>query len=147
MSEDLPDSAVMLPAGAILYLVSELERLKVQVESQDRRITEIAAQQDEDCDRLARDIAQDRKRISHLEDPTSREPSPTEQSHLQKIEKHLRESPRHAASFAEIRGLLGVSPGRVSQLVKKLDPQIFEVHRSARDHKARILILKRRSTL
>lgn len=109
MSEDLPDSAVMLPAGAILYLVSELERLKVQVESQDRRITEIAAQQDEDCDRLARDIAQDRKRISHLEDPTSREPSPTEQSHLQKIEKHLRESPRHAASFAEIRGLLGVS--------------------------------------
>lgn len=43
MSEDLPDSVVMLPAGAILYLVSELERLKVQVESQDRRITEIAA--------------------------------------------------------------------------------------------------------
>ena len=147
MSEDLPDSIVMLPAGAILYLVSELERLKVQIESHDRRITEIAAQQDEDCDRLARDIAQDRKRISHLEDPTSREPSPTEQSHLQKIEKHLRESPRHAASFAEIRGLLGVSPGRVSQLVKKMDPQRFEVHRSARDHKARILILKRRSTL
>ena len=66
MSEDLPESVVVLPAGAILYLVSELERLKVQIESQDRRITEIAAQQDEDCDRLARDIAQDRKRISHL---------------------------------------------------------------------------------
>lgn len=147
MSEDLPDSIVMLPAGAILYLVSELERLKVQVESHDRRITEIAARQDEDCDRLAHDIALDRQRISHLEDPTSREPTPTEQAHLQKIEKHLKESPRHAASFAEIRGLLGVSPGRVSQLVKKLDPQRFEVHRSARDHKARILILKRRSAL
>ena len=147
MSEDLPDSVVMLPAGAILYLVSELERLKVQIASQDNRITEIAARQDEDCDRLARDIALDRQRISHLEDPTSREPTQTEQAHLQKIEKHLKESPRHAASFAEIRGLLGVSPGRVSQLVKKMDPQRFEVHRSARDHKARMLILKRRPTL
>ena len=147
MPEDLPDSIVMLPAGAILYLVSELERLKVQIASQDNRITEIASRQDEDCDRLARDIAYDRQRISHLEDPASKEPTPTEQAHLQKIEKHLKESPRHAASFAEIRGLLGVSPGRVSQLVKKMDPQRFEVHRSARDHKARILILKRRSAL
>lgn len=147
MPEDLPDSVVMLPAGAILYLVSELERLKVQIASQDNRITEIASRQDEDCDRLARDIAYDRQRISHLEDPASKEPTPTEQAHLQKIEKHLKESPRHAASFAEIRGLLGVSPGRVSQLVKKMDPQRFEVHRSARDHKARILILKRRSAL
>lgn len=147
MSEDLPDSIVMLPAGAILYLVSELERLKVQIESQDRRITEIAARLDEDCERLARDIAYDRQRISHLEDPTNREPTATEQAHLRKIEKHLKESPRHAASFAEIRGLLGVSPGRVSQLIKKLDPQRFEVHRSSRDHKARILILKRRSAL
>ena len=147
MPEDLPDSVVMLPAGAILYLVSELERLKVQIASQDNRITEITSRQDEDCDRLARDIAYDRQRISHLEDPASKEPTPTEQAHLQKIEKHLKESPRHAASFAEIRGLLGVSPGRVSQLVKKMDPQRFEVHRSARDHKARILILKRRSAL
>jgi hypothetical protein len=147
MSEDIPDSIVMLPVGAILYLVSELERLNVQIASQDSRIIELAAQQDEDCDRLAHDIALDRQRISHLEDPASRDPTPTEQAHLQKIEKHLRESPRHAASFAEIRGLLGVSPGRVSQLVKKLDPQRFEVHQSSRDHKARILILKRRATL
>ena len=145
--EELPEPIVLVPVGALLYLVGELERLKVQIASQDCRITEIAVQQDEDCERLAHDIALDRQRISHLEDPASRDPTPTEQAHLQKIEKHLRESPRHAASFAEIRGLLGVSPGRVSQLVKKMDPQRFEVHRSARDHKARILILKRRPTL
>ena len=145
--EDLPDSVVLIPTGALLYLVGEIERFKAQIASHDRRITEIAARQDEDCDRLAHDIALDRQRISHLEDPTSREPTPTEKAHLQKIEKHLRESPRNAASFAEIRGLLGVSPGRVSQLIKKMDPQRFEVHRSSRDHKARILILKRRSTL
>ena len=76
MSEDLPDSVVMLPAGAILYLVSELERLKVQVESQDRRITEIAAQLDEDYERLARDIAYDRQRLARLE--ASSDPTPSQ---------------------------------------------------------------------
>lgn len=76
MSEDLPDSVVMLPAGAILYLVSELERLKVQVESQDRRITEIAAQLDEDYERLARDIAYDRQRLARLE--ASPDPTPSQ---------------------------------------------------------------------
>ena len=76
MSEDLPDSVVMLPAGAILYLVSELERLKVQIESHDRRITEIAAQQDEDCDRLGRDIAYDRQRLARLE--ASSDPTPSQ---------------------------------------------------------------------
>ena len=76
MPEDLPDSIVMLPAGAILYLVSELERLKVQIESHDRRITEIAAQLDEDYERLARDIAYDRQRLARLE--ASPDPTPSQ---------------------------------------------------------------------
>ena len=76
MSEDLPDSIVMLPAGAILYLVSELERLKVQIESHDRRITGIAAQLDEDYERLARDIAYDRQRLARLE--ASSDPTPSQ---------------------------------------------------------------------
>ena len=76
MPEDLPDSIVMLPAGAILYLVSELERLKVQIESHDRRITGIAAQLDEDYERLARDIAYDRQRLARLE--ASSDPTPSQ---------------------------------------------------------------------
>lgn len=76
MSEDVPDSIVMLPAGAILYLVSELERLKVQIESHDRRITGIAAQLDEDYERLARDIAYDRQRLARLE--ASSDPTPSQ---------------------------------------------------------------------
>lgn len=67
--EDLPEPVVLVPAGALLYLVGELERLKVQIASQDRRIVEIAARQDEDCDRLARDIAYDRQRLAKLETP------------------------------------------------------------------------------
>ena len=73
MSEDVPEPVVLVPAGALLYLVGELERLKVQVASQENRITEIAARQDEDCNRLARDIAYDRQRLARLEaqpDPT-----------------------------------------------------------------------------
>jgi hypothetical protein len=76
MSEDVPDSIVMLPASAILYLVSELERLKVQIESHDRRITGIAAQLDEDYERLARDIAYDRQRLARLE--ASSDPTPSQ---------------------------------------------------------------------
>ena len=84
MSEDLPDSVVMLPAGAILYLVSELERLKVQVESHDRRITEIATQLDEDCERLARDIAHDRQRLTRLEAPPDPTPSQKDRGEILK---------------------------------------------------------------
>lgn len=76
MSEDVPDSIVLLPASAILYLVSELERLKVQIESHDRRITGIAAQLDEDYERLARDIAYDRQRLARLE--ASSDPTPSQ---------------------------------------------------------------------
>jgi hypothetical protein len=73
--EDIHDSVIMLPAGAILYLVSELERLKWQVESHDNRIAGIATRQDEDCDRLARDIAYDRQRLAKLETPPDPTPS------------------------------------------------------------------------
>ena len=74
MSEELPDSVVILPAGAVLYLVGEIERLKAHVESLDHRITELTGRQDEDCERIARDIAYDRQRLARLEapaDPTS----------------------------------------------------------------------------
>jgi hypothetical protein len=69
LPEDLPGSVVVLPTGAILYLVSEMERLKAQLESQEGRIAEIIARQDEDCLRLATDIAYDRRRISSITIP------------------------------------------------------------------------------
>ena len=65
--ENLPDSVVLIPTGALLYLVGEIERLKVQVTLHDSRIVEIASRQDEDCYRLARDIAYDRQRLARLE--------------------------------------------------------------------------------
>ena len=73
--ENLPDSIVLIPTGALLFLVSELQRLKAQVETYDARITEIVARQEDDCYRLARDIAYDRRRLAKLEAPPDPTPS------------------------------------------------------------------------
>jgi len=123
------------------------EELRAEVAALSLELETLRQKWDGDLDRVLREIAYDRQRLARLEHPKDREPPPTELAHLQRIEKHLKDSSRHAASFAELRGLLGVSPGRVSQLVRKLDPQRFEVKRSAVDHKARVLVLKRRSSL
>jgi DNA-binding MarR family transcriptional regulator len=121
-------------------LLAEIAALTIELE-------DLRRQWEADLDRVLREIAYDRQRLAKLEHPEERELTPTELAHLQRIEKHLKDSSRHAASFAELRGLLGVSPGRVSQLVKKLDPQRFEVKRSASDHKARVLVLKGKLSL
>jgi ribosomal protein L29 len=123
------------------------EELRAEIAALRSELENLRQKWDADLDRVLREIAYDRQRLARLEHPEDREPTPTERAHLQRIEKHLKDSSRHASSFAELRGLLGVSPGRISQLIKKLDPQRFEVKRSAADHKARVLILKRRSSL
>jgi hypothetical protein len=127
--------------------VAEIERLRFELASLRDELDSLRRQDEEDQFYVLREVALDRQRIARLEHPENAEPTATERAHLQRIEKHLKDSPRHAASFAEIRGLLGVSPGRVSQLVKKLDPQRFEVRRSAADHKARVLVLRGRRSL
>ena len=124
--------------------MSAEDELREEIAALRTELEALRQQHDADREDILREIALDRQRIARLEHPEDRDVTPTELAHLQRIEKHLRESSRHAASFAEIRGLLGVSPGRVSQLVRKLDPQKFEIKRSAADHKSRVLILKRR---
>ena len=114
MSEDLPDSVVVLPAGAIPYLGRELEQLKVQVESQDRRITEIAARQDEDCYRLARDIAYDRKRLTKLE--TQPDPTPSQRDRVEILRALLA---AHGGKMPEKEALqkMRLSKSQFSQLL------------------------------
>jgi DNA repair exonuclease SbcCD ATPase subunit len=122
-----------------------IEQLRAEIAALRIELENLRQKWDADLERVLQEIAYDRQRLARLEHPEDREPTPTERAHLQRIEKHLKDSSRHAASFAEIRGLLGVSPGRVSQLVRKLNPQRFEVKRSAADHKARVLVLRRSS--
>ena len=138
MSEDLPDSVVMLPAGAILYLVSELERLKVQIESHDRRITEIAAQQDEDCDRLGRDIAYDRQRLARLE--ASPDPTPSQKDRGE-ILRALLAANGGKMPEKEARQKMHLSKSQFSQLLGSIKDHI-ELKPYHLDKRQKILMLK-----
>ena len=138
MSEDLPDSVVMLPAGALLYLVSELERLKVQVGSQDRKITEIAARQDEDCERIARDIAYDRQRLAKLEAPADPTPSQKDRG---EILRALLAAYGGKMPEKEARQKMRLSKSQFSQLLVTMK-DFIELKKSGLDKRQKILVLK-----
>jgi hypothetical protein len=116
--EDIHDSVIMLPAGAILYLVSELERLKWQVESHDNRIAGIAARQDEDCDRLARDVAYDRQRLAKLEAPHGPTPSQKDRGDILRA---LLAANGGKMPVKEARRKMHLSKAQFSQLLASVD--------------------------
>ena len=138
MSEDLPDSVVMLPAGAVLYLVSEIERLKVQVASQDRRITELAVRQDEDCERLGRDIAYDRQRLARLEAPA--DPTPFQRDRGEILRALLA---AHGGKMPEkeARQKMRLSKSQFSQLLVAVKDYV-ELRQYYLDKRQKILMLK-----
>jgi hypothetical protein len=138
MSEELPDSVVMLPAGAVLYLVSEIERLKVQVASQDRRITEVAARQDEDCERLGRDIAYDRQRLARLETPPDLTPSQKDRGEILRalLVAHGGKMPEK-----EARQKMRLSKSQFSQLLATIKDHV-ELKPYHLDKRQKILLLK-----
>jgi hypothetical protein len=138
MSENLPDSVVMLPTGAVLYLVSEIERLKVQVESQDRRITEIAARQDGDCERIGRDIAYDRQRLAKLEAPADPTPSQKDRG---EILRALIASYGGKMPEKEARQKMRLSKSQFSQLLAAMG-DFVESKQSSLDKRQKILVLK-----
>jgi hypothetical protein len=138
VSEELPDSVVMLPVGAILYLVSEIERLKVQVESQDHRITEIAVRQDEDCERIGRDIAYDRQRLTCLETPPDPTPSQKDRGEILRalLAAHGGKMPEK-----EARQKMRLSNSQFSQLLASIKDRV-ELKPYHLDKRQKILLLK-----
>lgn len=138
MSEDLPDSVVLIPTGALLYLVAELERLKVQVESQDRRITELSARQDEDCERIARDIAHDRQRLAKLEAPADPTPSLKDRG---EILRALLAAYGGKMPEKEARQKMRLSKSQFSQLLATMG-DFVESKPSSLDKRQKILVLK-----
>jgi hypothetical protein len=136
--ENLPDSVVLIPTGALLYLVGEIERLKVQVVSHDNRIVEIAARQDEDCFRLARDIAYDRQRLARLEAPPDPTPS---QKNRGEILKALLAANGGKMPVKEARRKMSLSKAQFSQLLASIDGGI-EHKPYHLDKRQKILVLK-----
>jgi hypothetical protein len=138
MSEDLPESVIMLPSGAVLYLVSEIERMKVQVASLDRRITELASRQDEDCDRLARDIAFDRQRLAKLETPP--DPMPSQKDRAE-ILRALLVANNGKMFEKEARQKMHLSKSQFSQLLASIKDYV-ELKTYHLDKRQKILLLK-----
>jgi len=136
--EDLPEPIVLVPAGALLYLVSELERLKVQTASQDRRIVEIAARQDEDCERFARDIAYDRQRLAKLETPPDLMPSQKDRG---EILRALLVANSGKMFEKEARQKMHLSKSQFSQLLASMQGFV-EKKTYHLDKRQKILILK-----
>jgi hypothetical protein len=138
VSEDLPDSVVLIPTGALLYLVAELERLKVLVGSQDRRITEIAVRQDEDCERIGRDIAFDRQRLARLEAPADPTPSQKDRGEILRalLTAHGGKMPEK-----EARQKMRLSNSQFSQLLASIKDHV-ELKPYHLDKRQKILLLK-----
>jgi hypothetical protein len=136
--ENLPDSVVLIPTGVLLYLVCEIERLKVQVASQDNRIVKIVARQDEDCDRLARDIAFDRQRLARLEVPPDPTPSQKDRGDILKALLAANGGKMHVK---EARRKMSLSKAQFSQLLASINGGI-EHKPYFLDRRQKILILK-----
>ena len=136
--ENLPDSVVLIPTGALLYLVGEIERLKVQVASHDNRIVEIAARQDEDCERIGRDIAYDRQRLARLESPADPTPSQKDRGEILKalLAAHDGKMPEK-----EARQKMRLSRSQFSQLLASLKDYV-ELKPYHLDKRQKILLLK-----
>jgi len=136
--EELPEPIVLVPAGALLYLVGELERLKVQTASQDHRITEIAARQDEDCERFARDIALDRQRLAKLETPPDLMPSQKDRA---EILRALLVANSGKMFEKEARQKMRLSKSQFSQLLASIKDHV-ELKPYHLDKRQKILLLK-----
>ena len=136
--EDLPDSVVLIPTDALICLVGEIERLKAQVALHSDRILEIAARQDEDCFRLARDIAYDRQRLVRLEAPPDPTPSQKDRG---EILKALLAANGGKMPIKMARLKMRLSKAQFSQLLASMDGSI-ELKPYHLDRRQKILILK-----
>lgn len=98
-------------------------------------------------ERMARELLEDRKRISileHVQVPVH--VGRRSQQRIAQLKEILKRN-RGVLAFAEIRRHLGLSMSQLSQLIRKLDKRIFEVRWRRTDPTARrekILVLRER---
>jgi hypothetical protein len=138
MSEDLPDSVVLMPTGAILCLVNEIQRMKLQVSLMETKIAEIVARQEDDCYRLAKEIAYDRRRLVKLEAPADPTPSQKDRS---EILRALLAANNGKMPLKAARQKMHLSKAQFSQLLASMHGGI-EQKSYHLDKRQKILILK-----
>ena len=116
----------------------EIERLKAHVESLDRKITDLAALQDEDCERIARDIAYDRQRLARLEMPEDPTPSQKDRG---EILRALLAAYGGKMAEKEARQKMRLSKSQFSQLLASMKDFVGS-KQSSLDKRQKILVLK-----
>jgi hypothetical protein len=136
--EELSDSVVVIPAGALLFLTGEIERLKTHIVFLERKITALELRQDEDCDRIARDIAYDRQRITRLEEPPDPTPSQKDRG---EILRALLAANGGKLLVKEARRKMRLSKAQFSQLLASMKDSV-EIKPYHLDKRQRLLMLK-----
>lgn len=129
MQED-QTSVIVVPVDVFQTLLTTVQGLKEELQA-------MKDSQDQDYERLARDIAEDRRRITRLETPEPEETNETSEKvakHLEEIAKALSAREQQCKNtgqkwdymaFWEVEELLGLSHRRVSQLadIARNDPR------------------------
>jgi len=107
------------------------------VEALGGRIQQLQAELERSHDHALREIAHDRQRISKLERPAG---DPGESPLVDRLADHMQAVGLVQTSFSGAAKILGVTPGRISQIKECIlrDPR-FEIRR-ARSHKQKLLI-------
>jgi septal ring factor EnvC (AmiA/AmiB activator) len=133
---------------AIQPLQDEVESFRATVARQDEKIAALESTQEQDVDRLAFDICQDRQRLARLESRPSTAPAsivpPRGEKSIARIAK-LRDFLKArggGATFQECERLLGIHPNQMTKLVSQLDKRSFEIFTRAGDDRQRVLRLK-----
>ncbi len=138
MAENLPCSVMIIPTEVLLCLAGELQRQKDQIEHLEQRIVQTIARQDEDYERLAKEIASDRRRLAKLEKP----PDPTSsQKDRGDILRALLAANSGKMPEKEARQKMHLSKSQFSQLLVAMSESI-EQKASRLDRRQKILILK-----
>ena len=132
---------------AIQPLQDRVESLEVTVARQDEKLAALESTQEQDVDRLAFDICQDRQRLARLESRPSTAPTPIAPpkgektiARVAKIDEVLKS--RGPSTLKELERILKISPKEMNRLLAKMDMRRFELHSRPGDDREKVLRLK-----
>ncbi len=123
--------------GSIISQAEDIQELREENRALKEQIKALENWQET----YAGDFADLARRVKKIETPEDKI-GKTEEERLTRIKDYLEAHPKHAASFAELRGVLKVSDSCLSKLVHKLDTDRYAIAKSAINHRSRVLILK-----
>lgn len=133
---------------AVQVLQDRIESLEGIVASQGKelvamrlKLVGLESLQESEISRVCVDIAQDRRRLSALENPV-KEPGKTETARAEKIEKYLASRPDHRATFETLKGHLGIDNDLLGIAIRSLLPSgKYAIIKTPGDKRKRTLIM------